>query len=116
MGNGRPHLTSLASCLEALRLRFGLHVFQTYLIDALVPGDAVGGASVALLLHPPNHYTSARGLVGREQLRTRLLGKLGFSVIDIPSEMWDGLRTDEAKLQSLRDLLRPHMKGSDQIP
>ena len=48
--------------------------------------------------------------MGSVQLRTRILGKLGFTVIDIDHDKWDSMRGDELKQQSLRELLQPHFK------
>jgi len=110
-----PQLLSVSKCLEALGVRYGLNVFNNYLIDAVIPQEVSGSANLALLLHPPNHYTTARGLVGSVQLRSRLLGKLGFSVVDIPIDMWDGLRGDGAKLHALRELLAPHIKSPENV-
>jgi hypothetical protein len=54
-------------------------------------------------------------MLGTMQLRSRLLGKLGFVVIDVAHDMWDDLRSDELRLNALRDLLRPHIAAVNQL-
>ena len=112
-----PQLVRLCELLDsqnpnALGLRHGFNVFNNYLIDAVIPKEVSGGSNIALLLHPKGHDTSARGMLGSIQLRSRLLGRLGFAVVDLGHDAWDDLRSDELRLQSLRDLLRPHMASA----
>jgi len=108
-----PQLLAVSQALDALGLAHGVQVFNNYIIDAVVPQEATRASPLAILLHPPKHYTSGRALVGSVQLRARLLAKLGFAVVDISHETWDGLPSDDVRVQSLRELLQPHIKGAE---
>ena len=102
----------MSATLEALGLPHRVRVFNTYVIDALVPHDVTGGPTFAILLHPAKDYTSAGQLVGSLQLKARLLQALGCVVIHIREKDWNDQRTDEMRQRALRERLQTHM-GKD---
>jgi hypothetical protein len=104
-------LLEVSATLEALGLPHRVKVFNTYVIDALVPHDVTGGPTFAILLHAAKDYTSTGQLLGALQLKARLLQALGCVVIHIRHEEWNDQRTDEMRQRALRERLQPHMPG-----
>ena len=104
-------LLEVSATLEALGLPHRVKVFNTYVIDALVPHDVTGGPTFAILLHAAKDYTSTGQLLGALQLKARLLHALGCVVIHIRHEEWNDQRTDEMRQRALRERLQPHMPG-----
>ena len=111
-----PTLVKLHDALEYLQLKHGINVFNHYAVDAVVPQEVSGGSNLALLLQPLPHYTSARGLLGSVQIRSRLLAKLGFVVIDVSHEVWEDAATDDQRVATLRSLLSPHIAERASAP
>ena len=102
-------LREVSEALEALKLPHQVNVFNTYLIDALIPHEVTNGPTFAILLHPSSHYTSTGQLLGSLQLKKRLLQALGCIVIHIQHSNWNDHRTDEMRQCALRDMLKAHM-------
>ena len=74
-----------------------------------MPADAAAGGSpaIAILLHPPGHYTTSRELLGSAQLKGRILGLVGCAVVHISHDDWNEQRTDVQRQTALRAMLEP---------
>jgi len=55
-------------------------------------------------------YRNTEELTALTKLRSRLLTRLGFTLLHIPSSTWKTLNDDEEKGQFLEELLKPHVQ------
>lgn len=113
-------LRNLAQALNVLGLQHAVQVCpviparqmqSAFLIDVALAPEATGGALVALLVHPPTHYVSTKcELIGRVQLKQRLLQKQGWAIVDISVLEWNETRSVGEAVALMRKLLQPHVR------
>ena len=113
-------LRNLAQALNVLGLQHAVQVCpmipfkqlqSAFLIDVAFAPEALGGALVALLVHPPTHYvTRTRELLGPLHLKQRLLEKQGWAIVDISMLEWKEMRCVGEAVALLRKILQPHLQ------
>ena len=55
-----PQLAEVSSALDGLGVAHQARIFNTYPIDVYISHQVTNGTAFGILLHPKDHYTSAR--------------------------------------------------------